>query len=132
MILLLEKKSGNLSLYYFVIFLINVAGNLWAIPKYGIVGASMITLFSFIILWIILLTHYLRDKELRHAIGPFLVNFLVVMAFAYAAIKYNSPLIAVLGLLVMLPVFIRITGTPVNYRALLKGKIDEFIKMDKE
>lgn len=131
-ILLLEKKSGTLGVYYFIIFLINIAGNLWAIPKYGIVGASMITLVSFIILWIILLTHYLRNKELMHAIGPFLVNFFAIMAIAFAAIKYNSPLMAVLGLFVLLPVFIRITGTPVNYRALLKGKIDEFIKMDKE
>ena len=120
--------------YRFVIniLIVNVIGNILVIPDYGIVGASIVTLFSFIILWVILLMQYLIKEKLRNAIAAFIPVFITVMIITFSGLYFNFQLYAVGMLILISPLFFRFAGALINYKALFSGNLSNAVEWEKE
>lgn len=80
-LMIFEKKSLNIALISVISSLVNIALNLYYIPKYGIIAAVYTTLISYIIqsiLFVLMANKFILNKELLEVIilGTFLCSVL--------------------------------------------------------
>lgn len=127
--LLLEKRTWLLSGFYTFIFILNIGGNLWAIPRFGLIGAAYTTLLSFLILWILLFYSFLKDKEFKTELRNILIYFGLILIIAVLTVILEVPLTTELMIIIILPFILKKMGIKIHYKKLIHFDIDHAIEL---